>query len=330
MQPCCKIRKRFWGGGGIKPNILVICGPTASGKTALAAALGRRFGGEVVSADSMQVYRRMDIGTAKPTCEETLGVPHHMIDVADPEENYSVARYVADAVPVVDDILARGKLPIVAGGTGLYIDHLIAGRQFAPFEADSGLRERLQARVRAEGLPALRDELERVDPEAAARIHPNDEKRTVRALEVWMSTGKTITQFDAESRALPDRYAPLTIALNFMERPCLWERIGRRVDEMMERGLEGEVRDLLASGVPHGCTAMQAIGYKELAAAILEGRPILEGVEEVKLRSRQYAKRQLTWFRRNKAAHWYEWEKFPNFSAALDFSTELVTASGLQ
>ena len=314
----------------MKPDILVICGPTASGKTALAVELARRFGGEVVSADSMQVYRRMDIGTAKPTAEEMKGVPHHMLDVAGPEENYSVARYVQEAVPVVDGILARGKLPIVAGGTGLYIDHLVAGRQFAPFEADSGLREQLQARVRAEGLPALRSELERVDPDAARRIHPNDEKRTVRALEVYWSTGVTITQHDRESRALPNRYTPLTIALDFGERPWLWARIDRRVDEMMARGLEGEVRQLLADGVPQDCTAMQAIGYKELAAAIQLGRPLSEGAEEVKLRSRQYAKRQLTWFRRNKEVHWFRWEEIPNFSAALDFSTELVTASGLQ
>jgi len=313
-----------------KPNILVICGPTASGKTALAAALAQRLGGEVVSADSMQVYRRMDIGTAKPTPSETLGVPHHMIDVADPEENYSVARYVQDAVPIVDDILAGGKLPIVAGGTGLYIDHLVAGRQFAPFAADSGLRQALQDRVRAEGLPVLRRELERVDPDAARRIHPNDEKRTVRALEVFLSTGRTITQHDADSRALPSRYTPLTIALNFQERPWLWERIDRRVDEMIERGLEREVRQLLSSGVSPGCTAMQAIGYKELAAAISAGRPVSEGAQEVKLRSRQYAKRQLTWFRRNKDAHWYNWEKIPNFSAALAFSTKLVQECGLQ
>ena len=314
----------------MKPNVLVICGPTASGKTALAVELALRFGGEVVSADSMQVYRGLDIGTAKPTPDETKGVPHHMIDVAGPAENYSVARYVADAVPVVDDILARGKLPIVAGGTGLYIDHLIAGRQFAPFEADSGLREQLQARARAGGLPALRAELEQADPDAAARIHPNDEKRTIRALEVWLSTGKTITQHDAESRALPRRYTPLTIALNFAQRPWLWERIDRRVDEMMERGLEGEVRQLLARGLPPDCTAMQAIGYKEIAAAILEGRPVSEGAEEVKLRSRQYAKRQLTWFRRNRDAHWYLWEKIPDFSAAAAFSTKLVMDSGLQ
>ena len=314
----------------MKPNILVICGPTASGKTALAAELALRLGGEVVSADSMQVYRRMDIGTAKPTAEETRGVPHHMLDVADPEENYSVARYVGDAIPIVDDILARGRLPIVAGGTGLYIDNLIAGRQFAPFAPDSGLRQSLRQRAKAEGLSALRGELERVDPDAAARIHPNDEKRTIRALEVWLSTGKTITQHDRESRALPNRYAPLTIALNFRERPWLWERIDRRVDEMMARGLEDEVRQLLADGVPPDCTAMQAIGYKELAAAILEGRPVSEGAEEVKLRSRQYAKRQLTWFRRNKEAHWFNWEKIPVFSAALAFSTKLVTGSGLQ
>ena len=314
----------------MKPNILVICGPTASGKTALAVELALRLGGEVVSADSMQVYRRMDIGTAKPTPAETRGVPHHMLDVADPEENYSVARYVAEAVPVVDDILARGKLPIVAGGTGLYIDNLAAGRQFAPFVAESGLRERLQGRVKAEGLPALRRELERTDPEAAARNHPNEEKRTVRALEVYLSTGKTITQHDRESRAVPDRYTPLTIALNFQERSWLWERIDRRVDQMMSQGLEGEVRALLEAGVPRTCTAMQAIGYKEIATAILEGRPAAGGAEEVKLHSRQYAKRQLTWFRRNRQAYWLNWEKIPDFPAAVDFSTELVTASGLK
>ena len=314
----------------MKPNILVICGPTASGKTALAAELALRFGGEVVSADSMQVYRRMDIGTAKPTQSEQRGVPHHMIDVAEPEENYSVARYVADAVPIVDGILARGKLPIIAGGTGLYIDHLVAGRQFAPFQPDSGLRPQLQARARQEGLPALYAQLVQVDPDAAGSIHPNDEKRIIRALEVFLSTGKPLSQHDRESRALPSRYTPLTIALNFAQRPHLWERIDRRVDQMMAQGLEGEVRALLESGIPPDCTAMQAIGYKELAAAIRSGLPVQSGAEEVKLRSRQYAKRQLTWFRRNKEANWFNWEKIPDISAAAAFSTELVKASGLQ
>lgn len=314
----------------MKPDILIICGPTASGKTALAAELALRLDGEVVSADSMQVYRGMDIGTAKPTQGEMRGVPHHMLDVADPRENYSVARYVAQAVPIVDGILARGKLPIVAGGTGLYLDNLVAGRQFAPFAPDSGLRERLQERVRTEGLPALRRELERADPEAAGRIHPNDEKRTLRALEVYLATGKTITQHDRDSRALPNRYTPLTIVLNFGERPWLWERIDRRVDHMMAQGLEGEVRGLLASGASRECTAMQAIGYKEIAAAIAEGRPAAEGAEEVKLRSRQYAKRQLTWFRRNKQAYWFNWEKIPDLSAAAVFSTELARGCGLR
>ena len=314
----------------MKPNILVICGPTASGKTALAAELALRFGGEVVSADSMQVYRRMDIGTAKPTRSEQRGVPHHMIDVAEPEENYSVARYVADAVPIVDGILARGKLPIIAGGTGLYIDHLVAGRQFAPFQPDSGLRPQLQARARQEGLPALYAQLAQVDPDAAGNIHPNDEKRIIRALEVFLSTGKPLSQHDRESRALPSRYTPLTIVLNFAQRPHLWERIDRRVDQMMAQGLEGEVRALLESGIPPDCTAMQAIGYKELAAAIRSGLPVQSGAEEVKLRSRQYAKRQLTWFRRSRDARWFEWEKIPDFSAALSFSTELIREAGLQ
>lgn len=313
----------------MKPDILIICGPTASGKTALAAELALRLDGEVVSADSMQVYRGMDIGTAKPTQGEMRGVPHHMLDVADPRENYSVARYVAQAVPIVDGILARGKLPIVAGGTGLYLDNLVAGRQFAPFAPDSGLRERLQERVRTEGLPALRRELERADPEAAGRIHPNDEKRTLRALEVYLATGKTITQHDRDSRALPNRYTPLTIALNFGERPWLWERIDRRVDHMMAQGLEGEVRGLLASGVSRECTAMQAIGYKEIAAAIAEGRPAAEGAEEVKLRSRQYAKRQLTWLRRNPDIHWIYWEKKRDFAKALRISTEILSAAGV-
>ena len=314
----------------MKPNILVICGPTASGKTALAAALARRLDGEVVSADSMQVYRRMDIGTAKPTREEMRGVPHHMLDVADPGENYSVARYVQEAIPVVDGILARGRVPVVAGGTGLYIDHLVAGRRFAPFAPDSGLRASLQERARTAGLPALYAQLGQTDPDAAARIHPNDEKRVIRALEVYLSTGKTISQFDVESRAQPSRYTPLTIALNFQERPWLWERIDARVDRMVARGLEEEVRALLASGVPLDCTAMQAIGYKEAAAAMRAGQPADLWAQEVKLRSRQYAKRQLTWFRRGRDVHWYNWEKIPNFSAALDFSTGLALSSGLQ
>ena len=314
---------------GERPAIVVICGPTASGKTALAVELALRFHGEVVSADSMQVYRRMDIGTAKPTMEERKGVPHHMLDVADPEENYSVARYVQEAVPAVDGILARGRLPIVAGGTGLYLDALAAGREFAPFPVQSGLREELQRRAKTEGLAALRAQLERADPQAAGRIHPNDEKRTIRALEVWLSTGKTITQHNEETRALPPRYRVLTLGLSFADRADLRARIDRRVDEMMERGLADEVRALLDAGVPDGCTAMQAIGYKEMAAALRAGAPLQAAADEIKLRSRQYAKRQLTWFRRNEAVEWHLWSREPDFSAALDHSTRFLHAHGV-
>ena len=314
----------------MKPDFIVICGPTASGKTALSIALAKGLGGEVVSADSMQIYRRMDIGTAKPTKEEMDGIPHHMIDVADPEENYSVARYVSDAIPIVDDIIARGKIPIVTGGTGLYIDNLIAGREFAPFEEDSGLRELLQNRVKTEGLPVLLEELRAVDPEAADRLHPNDEKRIIRALEVWLSTGKTITQHNIETQAIPNRYTPLIIGLDFEQREHLRRRIDLRVDKMMKMGLEREICQLLADGVPARCTAMQAIGYKEIVSAILEGRSVEDGAEEVKLRSRQYAKRQLTWFRRNSAVNWYRWGEHPNISHALAFSTELAHSCGLQ
>ena len=311
------------------PKILVICGPTASGKTALAVELARRHNGEVVSADSMQIYRHMDIGTAKPTPEEMGGVPHHMLDVADPEEDFSVARYVDMAAKCVDDILSRGRLPILAGGTGLYIDSLLSGRTFAPFQPDSPLRGQLEEQLRREGGAAMLSRLAQVDPDSAARLHPNDEKRIIRALEVYQSTGKTITQHNLETRAIPPRYDALTLALAFERREDMWSRIDRRVDQMMDQGLVDEVQSLLDSGVPAKCTAMQAIGYKEMAAALLSHGDVSAGAEEVKLRSRQYAKRQLTWFRRNRAARWLLWGREPDFAAALQTSTEYMEEFGL-
>ena len=311
------------------PKILVICGPTASGKTALAVELALRHHGEVVSADSMQIYRRMDIGTAKPTREEMRGVPHHMLDVADPEEDFSVARYVDMAAKCVDDILSRGKLPILAGGTGLYIDSLLSGRTFAPFQPDSPLRGQLEEQLRREGGAAMLARLAQVDPDSAARLHPNDEKRIVRALEVYQSTGKTITQHNLETQAIPPRYDALTLALAFERREDMWSRIDRRVDQMMDQGLVAEVQGLLDSGVPAKCTAMQAIGYKEMAAALLSGGDVRSAAEEIQLRSRQYAKRQLTWFRRNKAARWLLWGREPDFAAALQTSTEYMEEFGL-
>ena len=312
------------------PRIVIICGPTATGKTQLGVALAKALDGEVVSADSMQVYRHMAIGTARPTPEEMEGVPHHMMAVAEPEEDFSVARYVAEATPIVDDILARGKVPLIVGGTGLYIDALRRGQTFSAFRPESGVRERLQEQARNGELPRLFRELEAIDPEAAARLHPNDEKRILRALEVWYETGETISEHDRRTRDLPPRYDGVTLALTYRDRAALYARIDRRVDRMMAAGLAGEVRALLDRGVPPDCTAMQAIGYKELAPAILSGGDLSAAAEEIKLRSRQYAKRQLTWFRRDKSAHWLELDDPPDFSAVLRDSTEYLRQRGVR
>ena len=311
------------------PKIVVICGPTASGKTRLAVELALARGGEVVSADSMQIYRTMDIGTAKPTAQEMRGVPHHMLDVAEPDEDFSVARYVDMAAKCVDDILARGNVPILAGGTGLYIDSLLSGRDFAAFDPDSALRGRLEAQFAQKGGEAMLTELSKIDPEAAARLHPNDAKRIIRALEVFYSTGKTISQHNLETQSIPPRYEAVTLALAFERREDMWTRIDRRVDEMMDMGLVDEVRGLLNRGIPDKCTAMQAIGYKEMVSALRGDGDVLRAAEEIKLRSRQYAKRQLTWFGRNHAAHWLRWGENPDFAQALRISTEKLEEFGI-
>lgn len=312
------------------PKIAVVVGPTASGKTKLAVELALAHNGEVVSADSMQIYRTLNIGTAKPTVEEMRGVPHHMLDVAEPEEDFSAARYVEMAAACVDDILARGKLPIVAGGTGLYIDSLLSGRTFAAFSAESPLRAQLQERAaKEEGRESLWRELQGIDPEAAARLHPNDEKRVIRALEVWYQTGMTITEHNRLTQAIPPRYEALTLGLAFREREEMWRRIDSRVDEMMEQGLVEEVRGVLARGIPPTCTAMQAIGYKEMVQAVRTGGDVVAAAEEVKLRSRQYAKRQLTWFRRDQTTHWHLWGSEPDFQEALRASTGSMREFGL-
>ena len=311
------------------PNnkIVVVCGPTASGKTALGVALAKALNGEVVSADSMQIYRGMDIGTAKPTAGEMEGIPHHMIDVADPGEDYSVARYVEEASACVDQILSLGKTPILVGGTGLYIDSLILGRKFAPFPGK--IRAELTKKLQNEGISALYETLRTVDPDRAARLHQNDEKRILRALEVYYETGRTLTQHDRESQAQPPRYDAATIFLNYADRADLWKRIDRRVDEMVEAGLVDEVKRLLHSGVSPRTTAMQAIGYKEFSAALRGEEPIENALGQVKLRSRQYAKRQVTWFRRNESAFRYEWKNLPDCADALQASTAFVRAHGI-
>ena len=282
-------------------QIICLAGPTASGKTALAVELARELNGEVVSCDSMQVYRRMDIGTAKPSPEEMGGIPHHMIDVADPEEDYSVSRYCAAAAPIVEDIVARGKTAIIAGGTGLYMDSLIRGNDFAPFPS-TGVRERLEAQADAEGMEAMAAWLRGVDPEAAERIH--DRKRLLRALEVYLETGQTITEHNRRTQAIPPKFSPVWLGLDFEDRQRLYDRIDLRVTKMLEMGLLEEIQGLLDSGVPETATAMQAIGYKEFVNALAGRETVEAAADQVRQSSRRYAKRQLTWFRRNRAMHW--------------------------
>ena len=311
------------------PKIVCVVGPTACGKTTLGVLLAKQFHGEVVSADSMQIYRGMTIGTAAPTEKEMDGVPHHMVAVADPAEQWSAARYAETAIPIIDDILARGKLPVLVGGAGLWLGAVVKGHGFAGGHAGGEVRKTLQKRLEAEGIEPLLEELRQVDPETAKRLHPADEKRILRALEVYLETGKTISAHNAETKDLPPRYDAIWIGLRFADREDMKALIDRRVDKMAEEGLVEEVRALLESGLPRNATALQAIGYKEFLG-VLEGTATeAEALAEVKLRSRQYAKRQLTWLRRNPAIHWIEWEKERDFAKALQISTEILTAEGV-
>ena len=311
------------------PKVVCIVGPTGCGKTALGVALAKQYGGEVVSCDSMQLYRGMVIGTAAPTEAEMQGVPHHMVGVIDPREDYSVARYAADAAVCVDGILARGKLPVLVGGTGLYLDALLRGYGYAPGATGGAIRAELERRWDSEGGEALFAELRSIDPESAAALHPNDKKRIIRALEVYRETGRTMTQHNAESRLAPPRYEAVSIGLAYADREEMKRVIDARVDKMVAQGLFDEVRALLARGVPRTATAMQAIGYKECIGYLAGECAQQEAVDEIKLRSRQYAKRQLTWLRRSKDIHWFYREKSLDLPAALQFSTEILTNNGV-
>ena len=311
------------------PKIIVcVAGPTASGKTKLGVLLAGRYDGEIVSADSMQIYRGMVIGTAAPTAEEREGVPHHMIGIADPTEAWSAGRYARAAIPIVDDILSRGKLPIVVGGTGLWMDSLVRGRTFAPGQAGGAVREALVRELKAGGMAPLLAELRQVDPVSAAKLHPADEKRILRALEVFRETGRPLSQLNAQEAARPPRYDAVTIALRWADREKQRALIDRRVDEMVAQGLLREVRALLTS-VPRDATALQAIGYKEFSGVLDGSCTEEEAIAMVKLRSRQYAKRQLTWLRHVPGVHWIEWEEERDFDRALRISTEILSAHGL-
>lgn len=285
-------------------KVICVLGPTASGKTALAVDLATRLGGEVVSCDSMQIYRGLDIGTAKPTAEEMGGIPHHMLSVADPNDKYSVARYVEEAAVCIDDILSRGRVPIIAGGTGLYMDSLMRGLYFSNAPEDGILRKRLETMHDRFGGERMYKLLQARDPAAAAKLHPNDKRRICRALEVLFCGGPTISQHNAVTESIQPRFSGLYIGLDYKDRSLLHERIGRRVDRMFERGLIEEVQRLLPLLNPES-GAYQAIGYKELIERMELGEDPLSAAEDIKTATRRYAKRQLTWFRRNRSVNWF-------------------------
>ena len=310
-------------------RVICVVGPTATGKTKMGVALAKRFGGEVVSVDSMQIYRGMTIGTAAPTAEEMDGVRHHMVAIADPAESWSVARFTEQADLCIGDILRRGGRPVLVGGTGLYLDSILSGRTFAPGHSGGEIRKSLQAELAREGIESLYRQLREIDPETAARLPIRDEKRILRALEVYRETGETLTAHDARTRLRPPKYRACTIGLTYRDRADLYARIDRRVDTMVERGLLREVEALLQTGLPETATALQAIGYKQFLSVYRGGTPVSEAVAEVKLRSRQYAKRQLTWLRRKDDIHWLLWEKDPDFPAGLQNATEYLLAQGL-
>ena len=292
-----------------RPRILAVVGSTASGKTALAIALAKALDGEIVSCDSMQLYRHMDIGTAKPDAEEQAGIPHHMIDVLDPTDprGYSVADYVRDAREAVDGILARGKLPILCGGTGLYLDAFLRGGSFEVTDTDPTLRAELQKIAVERGNEAVHAMLRELDPEAADAIHPNNVKRVIRAIEICRTTGKTKTELDRTSREVECPYDACVIGLRYTDRAVLYDRIDRRVDAMLAAGLVEETRRLRAMGVFEACpTAAQAIGYKELFP-YLDGEVTLQDAAEVlKMATRRYAKRQITWFSAKEYVRWID------------------------
>ncbi len=309
-------------------RIAAVVGPTASGKTALAVALAKQFNGEVVSADSMQIYRKLNIGTAKPTEDEMQGVPHHMLDVADPGESYSVSRYEKEATACVEDILSRGKLPILCGGTGLYVDALIRGGGFLESGVDSGLRAQLEAEWDAQGGEAMLAKLASFDPDSANRLHLNDRKRIIRAIEVYLQTGITITEHNARTAAQPPRYDAVMIGLRTDPRQILYSRIDRRVTKMLEAGLEQEARHLLESGDLAG-TAAQAIGYKEMLSYFRGEATLEQAADLIRQKSRNYAKRQLTWFQRDSRVHWITYNQPESEAEVFRIATNFLQEQGL-
>ncbi len=303
-----------------KPLVIVVAGPTASGKTSLAIEIAKKFDGEIVSADSMQIYKNMDIATAKPTEDEMSEVRHHLIGFVDCTDEYSVAMYKNDALSVIKDILARGKVPIVCGGTGLYIDTLIKNTTFFDYEK-SDVRSELEKTADEKGIEHLFEKLKDIDPETASRLHINDRKRIFRALEVYLSTGKTITEQDRLSHLEESEFDWCIMGLTASDRQFLYDRINRRVDLMLESGLLREAEEFFVSD--YSATAKQAIGYKELKPYFDGAVSLEEAVDKLKMETRRYAKRQLTWFRRNENINWIEIDR-NNSSEIIDIAAEII------
>ncbi|MFZ5591747.1 MAG: tRNA (adenosine(37)-N6)-dimethylallyltransferase MiaA [Bacillota bacterium] len=289
----------------IGQTLLVITGPTATGKTALSVELARRINGEIISADSMLIYKYMDIGTAKPTLEERQGVPHYMIDIIEPDQEYSVALYQQEVEKIIPAILARGRVPMLVGGTGLYIRSVVAGFHCSQIGKDEAFRQEMQQLARENGNIYLHEMLARVDPPTANRLHPNDQKRVIRALEVYHLSGKPFSWHNQpqNNRATPYRILQWGLTL---DRELLYQRINRRVDEMLQKGLVQEVRWLLEQGYSPTLTSMQGLGYKEIAAYLNGQISLPLAVETLKRNTRRFAKRQLTWFRRDPAIKWLD------------------------
>ncbi len=296
-------------------KIIAVVGPTASGKSALALELARIYDGEIVSCDSMQIYKYFDIGTAKPTNEERVLVKHHMVDIVDPKitDSFSCAEFTALAKKAIDDILSRNKLPILCGGTGLYIDNIITGTEFSDTVTDLEYRNKLFALAEANGNDFVYDMLVKVDPESAKSIHPNNLKRVIRALEIFHTSNVTKTEWDKRSRTKTREYDATVLGIAYNNREALYDRINKRVDIMINNGLVDEVKILAAiSALRPGTTAAQAIGYKELLSHVLDNTPLCDAIESIKRETRRYAKRQMTWFRRNSEIYWLYPDKTEN------------------
>ena len=299
-----------------KPKVIVIGGPTASGKTALSIALAKKINGEIISADSMQIYKDMTIGTAKPTPEEMDGIKHYLVDCVSPDVRYSVADFKKDATAAIEEILSKGKTPIIVGGTGLYIDSLVLGIDYNEIDVDLNYRSELEKIIEEKGLQYLYDMAKEVDEKAMEKISVNDKKTICRVLEIYKATGKTKTEMEAESRKNGVKYDFRVFAID-MDRERLYDRINRRVDLMMEAGLIEEVQNLIDK-YPSLPTAMQGLGYKEVVQYFNGEYSKEEMIEIIKQESRRYAKRQLTWFRKNKEIKWIDASK------SLDENTNFI------